>query len=219
MGFNLNSVLGEMDKTMEQETVKVAHESISREKEKEYCVWVMPTSEGWDWLYQQAASIFMDVLMPIEYGKRRVRYSTDNKAVLTVKRQAGDARIEENSDIGFASALTFYEDGNLAHLVRRLKIDAADIPGALHWDIDMFFRVAGHPIIPDLQAFEELVATLRDSTSFGRLVKVELEVEKYELESIKDHIPFGFTEIIPGNPTDKDDQALLRYYWDVEARI
>lgn len=219
MGFKLGTLLSEMEIAAEKEVIKVAHESISREKEKEYCLWVLPTPEGWDWLNSQAASIFMDVLMPINYGKRRVRFSTDNKAVFTVKRQSGDGRIEENSDIAFASALTFYEDDHLTHIVRRLNIDATDIPGAKHWDIDMFFRVVGHPQIPDLQAFEELVGTLRDSTSFGQWVKVELEVEKYELESIREHIPFGFTEVIPGNPTDKDDQAFLRDYWDHETRI
>lgn len=219
--MGLFDILKNLDEQQEKEVITVARESISTEKEREYCMWVKPTEEGWQWLFGQTGETFLDVIMPVVNGKRRVRLSTDKTAVLTLKRQASDGRIEENSDIGFASGLTFYEDGNLAHLVRRIKLEPGELAeqGAKHWDIDLFFKLAGHPVIESQAGFEGLVNELRDSTTFGEWVKVELEVERFELTSIKDVLPFAVEDAIPGNPSDVESQLVISNYWDNETRI
>lgn len=219
--MGLLDILKNLDEQQEKEVITVARESISTEKEREYCMWVKPTEEGWNWLFEQSGGVFLDIIMPVVNGKRRVRLSSDKTAVLTLKRQATDGRIEENSDIGFASGLTFYEDGNLAHLVRRIKLEPGELAeqGAKHWDIDMFFKVSGHPVIDSQNDFEALVTELRDSTSFGEWVKVELEVERFELTSIKEIIPFGIEDAMPGNPSNADEQEVIRNFWDNDARI
>ncbi|QVW55249.1 hypothetical protein pEaSNUABM29_00209 [Erwinia phage pEa_SNUABM_29] len=219
--MGLFDVLKNLDEQQEKEVITVARESISTEKEREYCMWVKPTEEGWNWLFEQAGGVFLDVIMPVANGKRRVRLTSEGKAVLTLKRQASDGRIEENSDIGFATGLTFYGDGNLAHLVRRLSLEPGELAeqGAKHWDIDMFFMMTGHPVIDSQADFEAVVGELRDSTSFGEWVKVELEVERFELTSIKDVLPFAVEDAIPGNPSNADDQEVIRNYWDNDTRI
>ena len=83
----------------------------------------------------------------------------------------------------------------------------------------MFFKLAGHPVIESQAGFEDLVNELRDSTTFGEWVKVELEVERFELTSIKDVLPFAVEDAIPGNPSNPDDQEVIRDYWDNETRI
>lgn len=98
--MGLFDILKNLDEQQEKEVITVARESISTEKEREYCMWVKPTEEGWQWLFGQTGETFLDVIMPVVNGKRRVRLSTDKTAVLTLKRQASDGRIEENSISG-----------------------------------------------------------------------------------------------------------------------
>ncbi|EAB5867730.1 hypothetical protein BXE85_27545, partial [Salmonella enterica subsp. enterica] len=71
--MGLFDTLARLDKAQEEEIIRVAGESIKHEVEKEYCVWVKPTQAGWDWLHAQEAKMFMDILMPIEGGRRRIR--------------------------------------------------------------------------------------------------------------------------------------------------
>lgn len=213
-------MLDQVEQTMEDAVVRVAHESISTEKEKEYCLWVKPTIDGWRWLTEQQGECYIDVLMPVEGGRRRVRI-TSGKAELTLKTRVNDGTVEENSDIGFATALTFYADDYLCHLVRRIRLDAGELTaqGGKHWDIDVFYRYQGHPQIPDQQAFDDIVATALAGTSYGDWVKVELEVERFELESIREHVPFEIEDAIPSRPKDEADQLMLRDYWDNVTRL
>ncbi|ANZ50673.1 hypothetical protein STRATTON_248 [Erwinia phage vB_EamM_Stratton] len=219
--MGLFDTLAKLDQQQEADVLKVAGESVRVETEKEYVMWVKPTEEGWAWLFEQQAQVYMDVLMPIARGRRRVRLQSGGKAELTVKRMAGEGKIEENSDIGFGAGLSFYEDGHLAHLVRRIHMDAGELKaqGAKHWDIDLFYTVTGHPVLETQEDFDALVADLQTATSFGRWVKVELEVERFEINTIKDVIPFGVAEAIPGGPKDPETQEMLRHYWDNETRI
>lgn len=219
--MGLFDTLAKLDDQKEADVLKVAGESVRVETEKEYVLWVKPTEEGWAWLFEQTANVFMDVLMPIARGRRRVRLGSDGSAELTVKRMVAEGKIEENSDIGFGAGLTFYEDGNLAHLVRRIHMDAGDLNerGGKHWDIDLFYKVNGHPSLETKEDYDAFVNELSNSTSFGEWVKVELEVERFEIESIKEHIPFTVSEVIPGSPKDPEEQELIRDYWDSETRI
>lgn len=213
--------LGDIEERAEQEIITVARESISTEIEKEYCVWVKPTQAGWDWLINNEGKFFIDVMMPYPAGKRRVRIHEDKTAVFTYKTAAEGGRKEENSPFGFLSGLTFYGDKNLAHLVRRIHMDAGELKerGAKHWDIDVFYNVAGHPYIQSEEDFASFIESVRNSTSFCSLVKVELEVERYELTSIRDYLPFEVEDIIPGNPKDPLDQEAIRNFWDNESRL
>lgn len=218
MGFL--DVLEAVEKQVEEGVLKVAHESVSTEKEKEYCMWVKPTIEGWEWLKAQQGECYIDVLMPVSGGRRRVRIKS-GKAELTLKTRQENDTIEENSDIGFATALTFYADDYLCHLVRRIRLEPGELAerGGKHWDIDVFYRYQGHPMIPDQQAFDDIIATALAGTSYGDWVKVELEVERFELESIREFIPFAIEDAIPSRPKNEEDQVMLRDYWDNVTRL
>lgn len=213
--MSLLDVLDEVEKRMEDEVVKVARESVSTEKEKEYCLWVKPSVEGWRWLYEQAGECHLDVMMPVPQGRRRIRIQS-GKAELTLKRFGDQGTIEENSDIGFDTALTFYADEHPSHLVRRIRLEPGELAakGGKHWDIDVFYQYQGRPQLPDLQAFDDMVATAVAGTSTGEWVKVELEVERFELESIRDYIPFEVEETMASRPKNEEDQIFLRDYWD-----
>lgn len=219
--MSLFDTLDAIENEKENDVLKVARESVKVETEKEYCLWVKPTAEGWEWLVKQEGHTHLDTMMPIVNGKRRVRLGEDHKAELTVKRFADEGCIEENSDIGFNSALTFYQDDFVSHLVKRISLPAGDLEakGGKHWDIDVFYTVAGHPQLSSVEDFDALLNTMRQSSSFGDWVKVELEVERFELESIRDHIPFGVEEVIPSRPTDPVLAEFIRSYWDLDTRI
>lgn len=213
--------LDAVEKEQENGVIKVARESISVEKEKEYCLWVKPTPEGWEWLSEQAGLIHLDVLMPIAQGKRRIRIEEDGSSELTIKRFADEGCIEENSEIGFDAALTFYQDDYVSHLVKRINLPAGDLAskGGKHWDIDVFYTVAGHPQLANREDFDALLNTMRQSSSFGEWVKVELEVERFELESIRDYIPFGVEDTMSSRPQDEATREVIRNFWDLETRI
>jgi hypothetical protein len=217
----LVNILADLDKNREEGILKVARESISVEKEREYCMWVRPTEAGWAWLRDNAGEYHLDVLMPMQGGRRRVRIHED-KAELTVKTMNGQDREEENSDIGMKSAMSFYADGFLTHLVKRVTVqpdEEVKAKGGKHWDIDVFFVSQGHPELPDADALKALFDTVKQGTAYGDWVKVELEVERFELESIADIVPFAIEEAIPSKPSSPDAQEFLRNYWDNETRL
>ena len=168
--MGLFDTLAQLEKAQEEEVIRVAGESIKREVEKEYCVWVKPTQAGWDWLHAQSTKMFMDILMPIEGGRRRIRIKEDGTAQLTLKRKFLDGKVEENSDIGISSALSFYKDGYLAHLVKRIHLEPGELAdkGAKHWDIDIFSITTGHPAIEVSGDFNDLLTEMRSSTSVVR---------------------------------------------------
>lgn len=219
--MGLFDTLAQLEKAQEEEVIRVAGESIKREVEKEYCVWVKPTQAGWDWLHAQSTKMFMDILMPIEGGRRRIRIKEDGTAQLTLKRKFLDGKVEENSDIGISSALSFYKDGYLAHLVKRIHLEPGELAdkGAKHWDIDIFTITTGHPAIEVSADFNDLLTEMRSSTSVGDWVKVELEVERYEIADVLSAIPFEFDGHIPATPKDPEDQEYLRDYWDSVTRM
>lgn len=219
--MGLFDTLAQLEKAQEEEVIRVAGESIKREVEKEYCVWVKPTQAGWDWLHAQSTKMFMDILMPIEGGRRRIRIKEDGTAQLTLKRKFLDGKVEENSDIGISSALSFYKDGYLAHLVKRIHLEPGELAdkGAKHWDIDIFSITTGHPAIEVSADFNDLLTEMRSSTSVGDWVKVELEVERYEIKDLLEVIPFEFDGHIPATPKDPEDQEYLRDYWDSVTRM
>ncbi|QBP07633.1 hypothetical protein HOV30_gp207 [Erwinia phage Derbicus] len=215
-GFSLNALLQGLDKDKEWGHQQAAQESISTEKEKEYCMWVKPTSAGWQWLGEQQSTPTLDILMPIEGARRRCRIRPDG-AQLTYKQRVNNETVEENSDVGFAMALSFYADGFNSHLFRRIRLEASPElmgQGAKHWDIDIFHIVPQHPNLPDIQALNELSDTLRQSTAYGDLVKVELEVEKFFTDSIRDLIPFEVEAVYSSRPKDEETQVMLADYWD-----
>lgn len=216
MTFSLTAMLNGLDKDKEWGHQQAAQESISVEKEKEYCLWVKPTSAGWQWLGEQQSTPTLDILMPIEGARRRCRIRPDG-AKLTLKQRINNETVEENSDIGFGMALSFYADGFNAHLFRRIHLEAAPElmeQGAKHWDIDIFHIVSQHPQLPDIQALNDLSDTLRQTTAYGDLVKVELEVGTFFTDSIRDLLPFEVEEIYPSRPKDEETQVMLADYWD-----
>lgn len=212
----LSALLKKIDQEQEDEVVLVAHESVSRETEKEYCLWVKPTPEGWQWLASQVGISTTDILMPVEGGRRRIRIRPDG-AELTLKRRIEGETNEENSQIGVDTALTFYADGNNTHMFKRIHMEPGDelvAKGAKHWDIDMFYISKVRPTLPNHAALNEFLSVIGDGSSYGDLVKVELEVEKFFTNSIRDILPFEVEEVYPSRPKDELTQAMISNYWD-----
>lgn len=217
----LSALLKQIEVQQEDSHRFVAHESVSREKEKEYCLWVKPSPEGWQWLANQPGVSTTDILMPINGGRRRVRIRPDG-AKLTLKRRIDNETVEENSDIGIDTALTFYQDGHNTHMFKRIHMEPTDdllAKGAKHWDIDVFFVSQTHPDLPDQQALTDFLASIGDGTLYGDLVKVELEVDKFFTDSIREFIPFGVEEIYPSRPKDELTQLMISDYWDSVTAI
>lgn len=214
--MSLSALLHDIDAEKEWGHQQAARESISTEKEKEYCLWVKPSAAGWQWLGEQQGIPTLDILMPIEGARRRCRIRPDG-AQLTFKQRINGETVEENSDIGPAMALSFYADGFNAHLFRRIHLEASAelmAQGAKHWDIDMFHVVQQHPQIPDIEALNALCETLGQTTAYGDLVKVELEVSTFFTDSIRDLIPFEVEEIYAARPKDEETQVMISDYWD-----
>lgn len=217
----LSALLNKIDKEQEEEILLVARESVSREKEKEYCMWVKPTAEGWQWLANQAGVSTTDILLPTAGGRRRIRIRPDG-AVMTLKKRIDNETVEENSDVGINTALTFYADGNNTHMFKRIRLDPTDeqvAKGAKHWDIDLFYVSQVHPPLPDEEALVEFLKAIGDGSAYGDLVKVELEVEKFFIDSIRDIIPFPVEEAYPSRPKDELVQLMISNYWDNTTAI
>tara|TARA_Y100001956_G_scaffold4801_1_gene4347 strand:- start:36 stop:707 length:672 start_codon:yes stop_codon:yes gene_type:complete len=206
----------------EAEIVKAVGESISTEKEKEYCVWVRPTEAGWEWLKEQEFRMLTDILLPTNVGRRRVRITDSKEAVMTLKRFAADGTNEEHSEIGMRTGLSFFDVSPNIHVFKRATIPAPQFQkegGNCKWDIDMFCMYGGNPTeyFMRLSAFEEMIEEMATKGQLSQLVKVELEVERFFTDSIRDLIPFECSEIIPSRSKDEATQAMMSHHWDVET--
>ncbi len=206
----------------EAEHAAVAHESISTEKEKEYCVWVRPTEAGWKWLVEQEFRMITDILLPTDTGRRRVRITDTTEAVLTLKRLGTDGTNEEHSPVGMRTGLSFFDVSPNIHVFKRITIPAPEYQregGNCKWDIDMFCTYNGNPkeYFQRLTAFSEMVDEMATRGMMSKLVKVELEVERFFTDSIRELIPFECSEIIPSRSKDEATQAMMSHHWDVET--
>ncbi len=220
--MGLLDILDEHERADEAGHVAVAQESISTEKEKEYCVWVRPTEAGWKWLIQQEFRMLTDILLPTNAGRRRVRITDNSEAVLTLKRLGTDGTNEEHSTIGMRTGLSFYDLSSNIHVFKRITIPAPEYQregGNCKWDIDMFCTYNGNPeeYFMRLTAFSEMVEEMATRGIMSKLVKVELEVERFFTDSIRELIPFECSEIIPSRSKDEATQAMMSHHWDVET--
>ena len=220
--MGLFTAIDEVEKKNENENVKVIGESISTEKEKEYCVWVKPSDAGWAWLREQEFRIITDILLPTEVGRRRVRITGNDSAVLTLKRFSNDGTNEEHSEVGMRTGLSFFDVSPNIHVFRRITMDAPEYQskgGKCKWDIDMFHTYGGDPkeYFQRLSAFTEMVAETSERGMLSGLVKVELEVENFFTDTIREIIPFECIDIIPSRPKDEALRAFLSNHWDNET--
>lgn len=220
--MGLLDILDEHERADEAGHAAVAQESISTEKEKEYCVWVRPTEAGWKWLVQQEFRMLTDILLPTNTGRRRVRITDKDEAVLTLKRLGTDGTNEEHSTVGMRTGLSFYDLSPNIHVFKRITIPAPEYQregGNCKWDIDMFCTYNGNPeeYFMRLTAFSEMVEEMATRGIMSKLVKVELEVERFFTDSIRELIPFECSEIIPSRSKDEATQAMMSHHWDVET--
>lgn len=219
----LTDALGVVDKQREEWNLTLARESVSQEKEKEYCLWVKPTEHGWAWLEAQTGIRRMDVLIPILNGRCRARASDETGSFtgeLSNKYRGVGGSDEVNSEIGIMQVLGFYSNPDyLTHVFKRITVEAnEDIKArsGTTWDIDIFYTPS--TTRPALNNEGELSTFLDDVIAGGRLgewVKVELNVESFQLPGITDIIPFGYSESIPSRTQDPLLQEQVRHYWDV----
>jgi hypothetical protein len=220
----LDDAIAQQERRLEDEVTAVARESVSTEKEKEYCLWVKPTDEGWKWLMDQSGSMRMDVLIPIINGRCRARIEQTEegafKGELSNKYRAEEGSNEINSDIGVMQVLGFHSNTDyLTHMFRRISLEASEAVRAqagTSWDIDVFFTTQGRPgPFGSISEFQECVDIISQGSRVGEWVKVELNVEKFLLPGIEAHIPFAFSEAIPSRTQDPQLQEIVRHYWDV----
>lgn len=220
----LDDAIAQQERQLENSAIAVAHESVSTEKEKEYCLWVKPTDEGWKWLMEQTGSMRMDVLIPIVNGRCRARIEQTGegtyKAELSNKYRAEEGSNELNSDVGLLQVLGFHSNPDyLAHMFRRISLEASEAvreQAGTSWDIDVFFTTQGRPgPFNSVTEFNEYVDMVSQGSRVGEWVKVELNVEKFLLPGIHEHIPFAFSEAIPSRTQDPQLQEIVRHYWDV----
>lgn len=215
-------VLDAVDKNQEDEIIKVVQESVSTEKEKEYCVWVRPTEEGWKWLLEQEFGVVTDILLPTKVGRRRVRIKGTDNAVMTLKRFGEDGTHEEHSELGIRTGLSFFDVSPNIHVFKRISLPAPQFKeqgGECKWDIDMFCTYNGNAedYFMRHSAFTEMVEEMGTKGILSKLVKVELEVERFFTDSIRELIPFPCSDIIPSRTRDEGTQAFLSHHWDVET--
>lgn len=220
----LDDAIAQQERQLENEAILVARESVSTEKEKEYCLWVKPTDEGWKWLMEQTGKMRMDVLIPIVNGRCRARIEEAAEGgycgQLSNKYRGENGSDEINSDIGVMQVLGFHSNPDyLAHMFRRITLEASETvkeQAGTSWDIDVFFTTQGRAgPFNDVTEFNDYVTMVSQGSRFGEWVKVELNVEKFLLPGIQQHIPFAYSEAIPSRTQDPQLQETVRHYWDV----
>lgn len=226
MGW-LEDSIRETEEKAEWSNLQTARESVSAEKEKEYCLWVKPTDAGWEWLAQAQGEMRLDVLIPVPHGRCRARITqaaNGTKAELSNKYRAQEGSNEINSDVGVVQVLGFYSNvEHLTHVFKRISFEASDDVKAQHgtsWDIDVFY--AGNQSRPELVVTEhvdEYLTSVAAGTNFAEWVKVELNVEKFLLPGIEDIVPFPYSEKIPSRTQDPALQEIVRHFWEVETAI
>lgn len=220
----LNSIIEAVDRKKEDTVLKVAHEAVSREKEREYCVWVKPTAKGWEWLQGVKSIRRLDVLMPFPNGRNRARAELAESltGVLSTKFRSTDGSDEVNSDIDPIQVLAFLHNPDyVAHLFERSTLPAGEEVQKLDgvdWDIDVFRIVQ---VRPPLSSVADLKTFLEDSSKYGygEWVKVELNVKSFMIEDVTKHIPFEFEMAIPSRTSDNELQAIVSHYWDVVTAL
>lgn len=216
-----------VEEQQEWSAQQVAAESVSAEKEKEYCLWVKPTDAGWAWLAEAAGEMRLDVLIPVPYGRCRARISQTpdgTKGELSNKYRAEEGSNEINSEVGVVQVLGFFSNTDyLSHVFKRISLAPNEEVKAKYgkgWDIDVFF--APPPARPELVVTEhvdEFLTSVAAGTNFAEWVKVELNVEKFLLPGIEDIVPFEYSEKIPSRTQDPVLQEVVRHFWEVETAI
>ena len=226
MGW-LEDTIRETEAQAEWSNQQAARESVSAEKEKEYCLWVKPTDAGWAWLAEAQGEMRLDVLIPVPYGRCRARISQASdgtKGELSNKYRAEEGSNEINSEIGVVQVLGFYSNtDHLSHVFKRISFEASAEVKAQHgtsWDIDVFYAAnQARPELVVTEHVDEYFATVAAGTNFAEWVKVELNVEKFMLPGIEDIIPFEYSEKIPSRTQDPVLQEVVRHFWEVETAI
>lgn len=211
----------EKDEAFKQ--AQAAREAVGVNVEREYCFWVKPSENGWQWLLNQSGMFYLDILMPIENGRRRIRIDEDASTELTVKRFHNGDKIEENADIGFNIGISFYSPTLLSHFFKRIRLEADEAAQAIrghHWDIDIFYKTQDTPNFDSLEDFKDYISTMRGSTNCTDWVKVELEVEEFvDGADVKELIPFECEELISSNPKTEEDKEFIRDYWERVTKL
>lgn len=217
--------LRQIDETIQQTPSgqQVAGESVGKTVEREYCFWVKPTADGWNWLFNANGIFHLDILMPIVDGRRRIRIDEDGKSELTIKTFHDGAKLEENADIGFNLAISFYDKALLNHMFRRVRVEPNEEAVAIkghHWDIDMFYKTQDTPDFKTIEDFKDYIQSLRGSTNATDWVKVELEVEEFvDGADVASLIPFPYDEIMSSNPKSEEEREFIRDYWERVTRL
>lgn len=214
----LNDVLNKLNNKRDEEIATVAQEAISTEVEKEYCVWVQPTQAGWEWIRQQHFKCIVDILLPMEGARRRVRIA-EGAAVGTMKRHSENGTKETHSELDLDYGLSMHNLSTNIHVFKRITLDAPELAtraGEAHWDIDCFYTNENNlsAAFNSVERFTELVGDANALPNVAKWVKVELEVERFFVETIRDLIPFEVGDIMAGRPKAQEEQAEISHMWD-----
>lgn len=217
--MSLSSLLADLDNEATQqyeEAAVVAGEAVTTEVEKEYCAWVKAEPDSLNVLDKHDSSIIVDILLPVEHGRRRVRIE-NGKATLTLKRWSDDGTVEEHSELGLATALTFIADSDNIHVFKRISFNAdiVESPDS-KWDIDLFIEPHRNELatLQTAKDFNDFIGMVQRQDSLP-WIKVELEVKEFFTNTIRELVPFEHTDYTPSRIKDDTIQAMLAHNWDV----
>lgn len=222
--FDLNSLFAETDKIKDAKKV-VSTESISKEVEREFCMWVTNSDELVEALESKdgvESHFYVDFLLktPSSKVRRRVRIK-GGAGVYTMKLMQDDgSRVEENTDLSLLSSLPFYNDSELIHVCRRFKWAEPSIDGG-SWDVDLFVPNPGRStsVFHSVEKFNEFMGELETSASYGELVKVELEMKgKFEegmtIDKLAELSGLPITDKWVSTTEELDARTMLDNYWN-----
>lgn len=217
--MSLSTLLADLDnesRAQYEDKAIIAGEAVTTEVEKEYCAWVKADEAAVDGLNERGGSVIVDILLPIDGGRRRVRIE-DGKATLTLKRWSDAGTVEEHSELGLATALTFIKDSDNIHVFKRVTFNAdiAEAPGS-KWDIDLFIEPHRNELatLQTAKDFDDFIGMIQ-SQGILPWIKVELEVKEFFTDSIRELVPFEHTDYTPSRVKDDTVQAMLAHNWDV----
>lgn len=226
MSFNLNDIFKEANEAkLENVRRVVGHEAISKEVEREFCIWAENSNELTEQLLNKEgveSYFYVDFLLKTSSSKIRRRTRIKGGAgVYTMKLMQDDgSRIEENTDLTLLSSLPFYFDSEIIHVCRRFKWAEPSIEGA-SWDVDLFIPNPGRSgsVFHSVENFNAFMEELETSASYGELVKVELEMKKefadgMTVDSLAELSGLPITKKWSSKTEEPDVRTMLDNYWD-----
>lgn len=182
------------------------------EKEVEYVYWLKVTEDTLERLMNQPKfDTFMDVLMVKD--KSRFRMHNKQKIIFTKKvPQADGSKIEHNhNEVPYDIAMACTKYAENIHRVKRVLIPIYKLGTEepllrkstgeqLHWEIDLFY-------------------TSKSGTKLLDWIKVELEVDSFNTNTLRNILPVDYLELIDEKDKQPEDAAIIANIWNKDSNV